>query len=293
MSIPTIALLVLAHGAPKVLAHHARLLSGHSFRFFVHLDKKINIDEYKTSCCVDFLEFLPEREEIFWGGFNMIRATIKLARFSLANSDAEYFCLLSDDSFSLFSAQNLRKKICEFGSIIQCYDVNRNNDRRMRYDQYYYFDSNHTSARHIQAERRNINSNDLSIYEKIKTLSERGKRPISLFAGSQWWILSRNDLNECLKLYDNDPWLAESFEFSAIPDEMFFQTLFCESQTAKDPSFLPRTDTPMLADFSRNPKPYIFSNEEDVKMKVEKTHLFIRKVAEDEKFLTFVPSIGE
>lgn len=292
MENPSVAMLVLAYNEPNVLTSHMKHLEAEAFKFFVHVDRKRNLSDFQDVCLDSRVHFIEDREDIFWGGFNMIRATIKLAKEALTTTDAEHFCLVSDDSFPLLAAKSLYRRIVNSNDIIQCYAAKKADLQYKRYENYYHFDSVHASARHVQAEGRSITAGDLESYSKIQSLMLRGKRPALIYGGSQWWVLSRDSLIRCLDLFESDEWLAESFAFSAIPDEMLFQTLYCETQRRLNSTFEPRTQSSVYADFRRVPKPFVYDNIGDVNVAEIGKHLFLRKVSYVPDLLSYLPSVG-
>jgi hypothetical protein len=67
--------------------------------------------------------------------------------------------------------------------------------------------------------------------------------------------------------------VRESFEFSAVPDESYVQSILM--------NFYPemkRVQSPMLVDWTRQPRPYVFQSLEDVKSRVGEDHCFVRKI---------------
>jgi hypothetical protein len=280
-----ISILVLACKEPNVLAYHANLMKNMPFKFIVHVDKKIDIDIFKKATRGCNIDFIDDREDVFWGGFKMIRATVKLAERGLSSGLANRFCLISDDSFPLMGPASLYNSIMASDDIIQCYRADQNNIRRQRYDRFYHFDSNHSSARYVSAEDRYVSPNDLSSYVRLQSLMIRGKRNIDIYTGSQWWMLSRDSLLRCLDVYKNDSWLAESFEFSAIPDEMFFQTLYCESRSRFSGGFVPKVRASVHANFARDPKPFVYQEFSQIDFGEMRDCIFIRKIANNQEIM--------
>lgn len=255
--------------------------------FFIHLDKKQNYEEYVSSFkrTEAGVKFIDDREEIFWGGHNMICSTLSLAKYALSHSEAAFFVLLSDDTFPLFGPDKLLEKIFSEGERITAREIKKGHPFLSRYEGFFYLDSKQSSARHQPLEDRQILPENLNAYARLQNLMRRGKKPIQVFHGSQWWILKRETLSFCIDVAETDTWLRESFEFSAIPDEMFFQTIirnFCSS----DISSSGNQKSSVFSDFSRNPKPYIYTSIEEIERKQLEHYLFIRKVRAGRNFLT-------
>lgn len=275
----TIAFLVLANTAPRVLSETIKKFSTEDVQFFVHVDKKSDRDAYMNmvgpSTCT--AEYIEDRHPIYWGGYNMIKATESLARAALRRNEADCFVLLSDDSFPLFSSSKTVRELNKRPDRIDHYSTTPGGQTHSRYNGFYFMDSLATSARWLPAENREVLPTDLDNVVRLEALRESGKYKIAdIRTGSQWWSLSKTTLMRCLDILQENSHLRTSFEFSAIPDETLFQTLAYGLVTANGGQ--PPQVSPMFADFSRDPKPFIFrSVAEDLVVPTNK--LFIRKIS--------------
>lgn len=72
-----------------------------------------------------------------------------------------------------------------------------------------------------------------------------------------------------------DDWLRESFEFSAVPDELAFQTLYANRLQLTARSFT----GPMLADMTRQPAPFVYHAYAELPA-IPPGKLFVRKVVD-------------
>ncbi|QRM35606.1 beta-1,6-N-acetylglucosaminyltransferase [Microvirga sp. VF16] len=96
------------------------------------------------------------------------------------------------------------------------------------------------------------------------------------YHGSQWWALSDAAVQKFLSVYHADEDLRTSFEYSAVPDEHYIQTALRHSDLA--PKI---TGSPMLADFSKHPTPYVYTNATELDQPKKTTKLFARKCPSD------------
>jgi hypothetical protein len=272
------ALLVLACKAPKVLEILARHFSKEPFRIFVHLDSKVPLEDYSRGReWPENLEFLDERFEIFWGGFNMVRATEALARRALREADNQAFALVSDDTLPLFPADRIHRELLSQPNRIDVGISRRNPPYLRRFTDFFFMDSPATSARPLEIQTRSFDGDSLDAIRRLAQLRERGKFPFSeVWGGSQWWSLGREMLEPILDELSQNIWLRESFEFSAVPDEFAFQTLYANRAGLAARSFT----KPMLTDVTRDPSPFVFHSLQDFPAKPE-GKLFVRKIHED------------
>ena len=73
-----IAYLILAHHQPKHVGAMIEQLDDVEARFFIHVDRKSNIAPFRRAITSDRAMLLDERLPINWGGWNMVRATLRL-----------------------------------------------------------------------------------------------------------------------------------------------------------------------------------------------------------------------
>ena len=71
---------------------------------YVHVDAKVSDDAYRPieSRCSN-VHLLAQRLPIWWGGFNIVRATIAALRYARGAGRSTRFLLLSEDSVPLMA----------------------------------------------------------------------------------------------------------------------------------------------------------------------------------------------
>lgn len=65
------AFLIMAHDCPQLVAENIRLLQADNHYFFVHIDKKVHVDEFKKACIgFSHVAFVDEEDRlpVSWGG---------------------------------------------------------------------------------------------------------------------------------------------------------------------------------------------------------------------------------
>jgi len=285
-----ITFLVIGAIAPIILRQMCEVFSADRFSFVVHVDRKANFESYAEGVGEwGHLSFVDHRYEVFWAGFSMIEATLSLARQALRDPESHYFALISDDTFPLLSPDSLYRTILdEKGTWIQSWRIPEDHLFQQRYNKYFFLDSRFTTPRWFPTEERSFSEHDRIELLELEILKSRGKKKLSgLYAGKQWWVLNRNELTSIIELDRTDEHLRQSFRFSAVTDEIYIQTLF--KMLFPDSKHL---GNPMLDDFSRDPKPYVFSSWKDISLMLSniqtvkesgaadgQEHLFLRKIA--------------
>jgi hypothetical protein len=276
-----VALLVLACKAPKVLEIFASEFSVEPFHIYVHLDSKVSLETYSRGRkWPNNLHFLDHRFEIFWGGFNMVRATEALARRALQDSDTGVFTLVSDDSLPLLPVDEIHRQLFLQPNRIDVGISRRNPPFFRRYTEFFFMDSPATSARPMEVQSRSFDEATFDTIRRLDLLRKRGKFPfLEIWGGSQWWSLERGMLESILDELSQNIWLRESFEFCAVPDEFAFQTLYANRIGLTARSFT----GPMLTDSTRHPSPFVFLSLDDFPS-IPEGKLFVRKIHEDSAY---------
>ena len=74
-----IGVLVIGANAPKILGRVLDLFVDPRFRFFLHVDSKLNLATYlKDMGGAERVTLVEPRIRVFWGGYSMIEAELAL-----------------------------------------------------------------------------------------------------------------------------------------------------------------------------------------------------------------------
>ena len=278
-----IALLVLGSKSPKTLAPLLESLVGSSFRAFVHIDAKIDLNAYlaESGSLPPSTTVLADRVKVYWGGWSMLEATFRLMHTALADPAVEILTLVSDDTALLRPASEVDRSLREQPIRVGRHPVGANEVARSRYEGLYFLDSVATGMKiPIECRRAEVDILRRAV-DDLAELAALGKKQLDVHIGSQWWALDRESAQQVLNRVDEDRHLRQSFRYSAVPDESLVQTLIAErlgaSPTSSDNA------SPMLFDFSRHPAPFTFTEASDVRRFISETRqhdkLFVRKVS--------------
>jgi hypothetical protein len=268
-----IAVLVLGCFAPLVLDRVLGAFADERFKFFLHLDAKEDLEAYLGQMQHRArLQIVTSRIPIFWGGFSMVQAEIKLAQAALADPEISSMILLSDDTAPLFGPDKIYQALSEVPDRITC---QANGRPRHWYSDFYYPDSKFSSLRGIAMDHRQLLPVDFQNILQLEKLRAKGKKNIPiLYFGRQWWALSRASLTKILAYLQADSHFMESFRFSLFPDETFFPTAYR--------TCFPHTETidiPVFAEYNKHVHPWLFTSAAEIKdTKMGPEHLFVRKI---------------
>jgi hypothetical protein len=101
-----IAFLNICHRDPEVVARVANILTANShFDMYIHVDEKQDIEPFqKLLQDNQQVYFVENRQNVFWGGYHAINATLELLKMALdASKEYDYFCILQNLDYPIKS----------------------------------------------------------------------------------------------------------------------------------------------------------------------------------------------
>jgi len=235
--------LILTHFPPEKIYNQIRRLQSPGHYFFIHFDKKQNIDItnhfYKELAAMDNVTIVTERINVRWGSVMMLNATLELIRYALKRTDIGYMHLLSGECLHVksikyihdFFEKNKGKEfIDQFLMPVKSKDHGLTYKRIDKYHLYNFFDFKSKKMKDVVI--RNINSLFRKLQRGLKLIGiyrrYSSKLPV-LYAGSQWWSLSSAACKYCIDYLDSNPEFYNRIKYSQIPDEFVFQTIIMNS----------------------------------------------------------------
>lgn len=225
------AFLILAHNDPINLK---RLINSINYNadIYVHIDKKKKIEEFKQFINEENVYFLENREKIFWGGFNMVLATLSLIKEAInSNTNYSHLILLSGNDYPIINAKKINNFFIEQEEteFIRGYSITACacEHCKSRINKYHYFDG--------ISGNRVINK----IYRKSKRILRRKqlkKEEVmingihsAIYTGSQWWAITEECARYVIETVEKNPLILDFFKTSYAPDEIFFHTIIFNS----------------------------------------------------------------
>jgi len=101
-----IAHLILAHKNPLQLERLIIALQHASFFFYIHLDKKASVQQFKYLSKYNNVFFIKNRAKIYWAGYGTIQATVNGIR-EILPAKYDYINVISGQDFPLKSAEEI------------------------------------------------------------------------------------------------------------------------------------------------------------------------------------------
>jgi hypothetical protein len=244
MQPPKIAYLIQAHEDPENLLRLINALDNNS-DFFIHIDKKTNIDPfYQLLKAKDNVFFMEDKNRInvYWGGFSQVKATLNLIEKCLMQNDvndSDYLkvIFISGSDYPIKSKDEFRRYLLEFKEVnfIRGMNITQANTKKYNYClcNYLFFDFFLINKKVTRVSRKILNILGSTIFKKPNYVLEKNGNKIDIFHGSSWWALNI-DVIKYVHTYsmDNDN-LKKHFQYSLASDEKYFHTIFFNSKFSK------------------------------------------------------------
>ena len=282
-----VACLVMAYRGAPVLRHMASVYTAAGWDVFVHLDRKAELSDYlhalgdaRAHC-----RFVEDRVEVFWGGFSMIQAELKLIHAARQAAAYDRYVLISDDAIPIRPAADLQALYQTDTDFIELNRQPEGSEYHRRYADFFFLDHPATAVRRpgylLLAK---LDDRFFAKTAEIAALQQRGKKAIEVYWGSQFWSLTAKTVELVEAAIADDEHLVRSFEFAAIPDELLFQSVIGNSQADR------RIEGgPVFADWYVDPGPRTYARMEELPYDFLPHHAFLRKVAPSaERFIAAV-----
>ncbi len=217
------AILILAHDNVQHLNDIVRWFDD-DFDIYIHIDKKSNIDHSQLPCNTNL--HIYKKYYIHWGGINIIKATLFLLRKASSLYSYNYYHLISGSDiptkdincFKSFFLNSTHSFVDYFPLPYKNWIGNGGMDRITKF----WFFNNLTDIRkhHFLSDLSQKIQRKLSVNRSFNSFK-------TLYGGSQWWSVTDLAVKATLDYLDSHPDYFRRFRYTHIPDEIFFQTLFC------------------------------------------------------------------
>ena len=265
---------IMGSKAPQILERTLPHWDGHDVSILVHVDAKFDIESFRFVERHPYARLIWSRQNILWGGFNMVVAEMTMMREAVAAGPFDWFLTLSDDSVPLMPAQAMIERLEEPARWVEL----RPTDHHGVLWRYQNFFCNDVRASNPQAGvDRAFAADDFKVLSDLRFMIDRGKEPLEqIYWTSQWKGLRYADILVVLDEFSRNTWLTESFRFSYVPDEHYIPTVVAHSGSKH------HVGNYIWTDFTRIPSPFIFEDLDELAPAFEQGYLFTRKVHDPE-----------
>src|ERR1700730_13308657 len=102
------AYLIIAHEDPRHLQCLIEALDEDWAHFYIHLDRKSNIEDFVGIASHPRVNFVQERVAVYWGGWSQVQATLNtLVAAASSSTQFSYYTLLSGSHYPIRSARDI------------------------------------------------------------------------------------------------------------------------------------------------------------------------------------------
>ena len=220
-----IAHIIMAHKNPNQLLRLVKRLEHPNSDIFIHIDKKVAIDDFKVITSLPDIHIVKNRINCNWGGNSFLNAIVgSLSEVISAEHDYDFVNLLSAQDYPLTSADN----IYEFfkgnvGKNFVSYEESKESEwwknAVQRYEKHHFTDFNFKGKYVVQAV---VNK----IYPKRKF-----PMAMELFGSckSSWWTVSGACAKHVYDVFSNNKKLNQFLKYSWGSDEFAIATVVMNS----------------------------------------------------------------
>jgi hypothetical protein len=219
-----IAYLVLAHANPKHLERMVGALSSEESSFFVHIDKKTDIANFKAISQRN-VRFTSKRVPVYWGEYSMVEAILILIEQALDSTDRCDYCVLLSGSDYPIRSRHYIHDVLTRNSGTQFISIAR-------------VPTAEAGLPLAKINRMGIPSSRPLLKFLMKGcarlgLAERDYRnhlgTLQPFGGSTWWALTRDACEHILNFANENNSVCNYFKYTYSSDETFFHTILGNS----------------------------------------------------------------
>jgi hypothetical protein len=241
--------IILAHKQPKQIKKLIEALLTNNTRFFIHVDKNVDIEPFITEVIeMEYIEFLPDnmRRPGVWGGVGIVEATINALDYISRKDLPGYSILLSGQDYPIKSNSEIEKFLSDNKGTnfinaeampwanwwpepdgmarLEMYKIDMSVNKLDFVLLYSIMERKFYTKASLKNILTLIKRGKVSFFKKI--LKKR-KHPSYLkpFAGYQWWALYSETVKLMLDFLKQHSDYIKYHKYSILSDEIFFQSV--------------------------------------------------------------------
>lgn len=254
----------------------------HENDIYIHVDKKTDINQFLN--LKGKVNFLDERESVSWGSFSQVEVTLKLLNITYGKK-YDYIVLLSGDCLPLKSSIEIKSFLLENNGSEYIGVVKNVNQEKIVNQRVKYKYSNKFFKKNDQKNCLEKIITRIQLKWNLLKKNEYYNELPKLYKGSQWFIITIKCRDYIFEYLKNNPNYKKAFQNSYCSDEVFFQTIICNSEYKNKIYKMEENDDNLMAlryiDWKSGPEYPKILNETDFE-KIKQTNcLFGRKFSEN------------
>jgi hypothetical protein len=277
------AYVIMVHKSPAQVYRLINRLNDGESEFFVHIDKKADINQFRKLESFGGIVHFTERFDATWGGYGIIKPSLSALRtIRDSGKDFKRIMLLSGQDYPIKSNADIDRffETSPYSNFIDYTPIpnykkwpGKDRGGLYRVDKYYFGMKNHEV---FLSKTLNFLSR---FFPFIKRKLPNGMKP---YTGQTWWNLDMYALNYILDYSDNHPEYMAFHKNTFVADELFVQMIIGNSQDTKLINSIENSEKRFTIWYDpTNAHPKILAKEDFETIKLS-TDLFARKF--DESF---------
>lgn len=220
------AVLILAHNDPKFVYNLGKVLSN-QFEVYIHFDTKcvLTLEDKKKFSEANLNVY--SIEDVKWGSWSIVKATIYLMEQALNNKNIEYVHLISGQDWPVKSVKEIYDFYCGKNEIfLSCHPAKniKKTGESIENWQKFYFNYDVINRKSLLGKiyhRVSFWGQYILCIDKLKHLNLN----IGLYHGSQWADLPRDAVEFLLKEINDNRKFQKLFSTGFCSDEFWMQTI--------------------------------------------------------------------
>lgn len=230
-----LAVLIQCHKNPEQINRLLNAMKNDSVDFFIHIDKKSNIEDLIERRADVHILAKSERVDVSWGTFSQVQATLNLLNFAASAGNYDYYFLISGQDFPIQSVESLLNYLSvnvELNYINFLPSLNNGLNKQNNYDkrnQIVFGDRLLKRNLFMRTVKRLWITLTGGYNKTFKIFRRKNDLNLKFYFGSQWWCLNREFVEYLFDYLRETPQYIEFFKKTSCPDESFFQTAFMNS----------------------------------------------------------------
>lgn len=213
--------LILVHKNPRQLERLLKTMAHPNFDFYIHLDKKIDINAYLPISAIPNVFFIKDRVDVKWGGYSIIKATFNgINEICRKDRNYNFINFLSGQDYPIksieeivrFFQDNIGKEFITYKDIINDWK-----EAQHRYKKYHFTELRFKGSTRLE---RLVN------FFSLERIIPYNLHP---YGESMFWTLSPEVALYVVNKVENDKKMESFFYYTWAADEFLFQTIIMNS----------------------------------------------------------------
>jgi hypothetical protein len=214
-----IALIITAYKNPKHIDRMISILSHPDFYFFIHLDKKIDVEPFSFLSTRQNVVLVKKRSKVGWATFSIAEAAINSLLEAKSSGNFDRYVLMSGQDFPLMTPN-------EFLDFL-------NSDTEAEYINAIPYDLNHEwwKVNAVRVDKFSLLNWDFKGNTRLTQLlnwitpQRRHPKNIIIAGNSNWFCLTSKCIDHMLTQFQKNKAIARFFKLVWGSDEFLFSTL--------------------------------------------------------------------